>query len=140
MAEKIVFDSKKVQLLLLYKFRKHSNVGDATKNICDAMGALTVSYDTTKVWSRNFKNGDCDFGAKRRSGRPTEVDDEHLLELVEEDPHRGTRELAEEPQCHHDTIAAHLNHFGKTWKFGVWITHDLSRHQLQVGGMHASTF
>ncbi|KIH58520.1 EXTL2, alpha-1,4-N-acetylhexosaminyltransferase, partial [Ancylostoma duodenale] len=48
---------------------KHSNAGDATKNICDAMRAPTVSYDTTKVWFSEFKNGDFDFGDKRRVWR-----------------------------------------------------------------------
>ena len=119
MAEEIVLDSKQVRLLLLYEFRKkNSSARDATKNICDAMAPSTVSYDTAKVWFRKFKNGDFDLTDKPRSGRPVEVDQERLLELIEEDPRCDTRELADELQCHYNTVAVHLRSAGKTCKYG----------------------
>ncbi|EYB98248.1 hypothetical protein Y032_0133g1797 [Ancylostoma ceylanicum] len=69
---------------------------------------------------------------KPRFGRPVGVNEERLLEPIEEDPRRDTRELAEELQCHLNTVAVHLRSIGKTWKYGAWIPHDLSGRQLQV--------
>ncbi|EYC00698.1 hypothetical protein Y032_0113g356 [Ancylostoma ceylanicum] len=98
----------------------------------DAMGPSTVSYDAAKVWFRKFKNGDFDMTDKPRSGRPVGVSEERLLELIEEDPRHDTRELAEELQRHHNTVAVHLRSIGKKWRYGAWIPHDLSGRQLRV--------
>jgi histone-lysine N-methyltransferase SETMAR len=54
-----------------------------------------------------------------------------LKQLIEEDPRLTTRCLAECPGCSHTTVETHLSELGKTWKYGVWIPHDLSPHQLQ---------
>ncbi|CAF1675068.1 unnamed protein product, partial [Adineta ricciae] len=39
--------------------------------------------------------------------------------------------LAEQLGCSHTTVETHLADLGKTWKYGVWIRHELSPHQLQ---------
>ncbi|VDL71403.1 unnamed protein product [Nippostrongylus brasiliensis] len=92
MTEQIILDGKQLRLRLLYEFRKHVNARDAAKNICEAMGPSTVSYDTAKVWSRKFKNDTFD----KRPGRRIVLEEERLLELIEEDSRRDTRSLAEE--------------------------------------------
>ena len=42
-----------------------------------------------------------------------------------------TRCLAERLGCSHTTVETHQGEFGKTWKYGVWIPHELSQLQLQ---------
>ncbi|KAK6022405.1 hypothetical protein OSTOST_11901, partial [Ostertagia ostertagi] len=59
---------------------------------------------TAKRWFHKFENGDFDLSEKPRSGRP----------------------------MHHDTVAAHLHLLGKSWKYGMWIPHELSGYQLQM--------
>ena len=54
-----------------------------------------------------------------------------LKQLIEEDPRLTLRCLAEQLGCSHTTVEKHLNELGKTWKYGVWIPHELSSHQLQ---------
>jgi hypothetical protein len=39
--------------------------------------------------------------------------------------------LAEQFGCSHIAVEKHLNEIDKTWKYGVWIPHELSPHQLQ---------
>jgi hypothetical protein len=54
-----------------------------------------------------------------------------LKQLVEEDSRLTTRCLAERLECSHTTVKRHLGELSKTWKYGIWISHDLSPHQLQ---------
>ena len=65
------------------------------------------------------------------TGRSPEVDVDVLKQLIEEDPRLTTRCLAERLECSHTTVETHLRDLGKTWKYGVWIPHELSQHQLQ---------
>ncbi|CAF0812073.1 unnamed protein product [Adineta ricciae] len=55
---------------------------------------------------------------------------DHLKRLIEEDFKLTSRCLAEQLGCSHTTVEIHLHELGKTWKYGVWIPHDLSPHQL----------
>ncbi len=59
------------------------------------------------------------------------MDIDVLKQLIEEDPRLTTLYLAERLGCSHTTVETHLAELGKTWKYGVWIPHDLSLHQLQ---------
>ncbi|CAF5151551.1 unnamed protein product, partial [Rotaria magnacalcarata] len=54
-----------------------------------------------------------------------------LKQLIEQDPRLTTRCLAERLGCSHITVETHLHELGKTWKYGVWIPHELSLIQLQ---------
>ena len=65
------------------------------------------------------------------TGRPLQVDMDILKQFIEEDPRLTTRCLAEGLECSHITVETHLHELGKMWKYGVWIPHDLSPHQLQ---------
>ena len=59
------------------------------------------------------------------------MDIDVLKRLIEEDPRLTARCLTGRLGCSHTTVERHLSEFGKTWKYGVWIPHELSRHQLQ---------
>ena len=66
------------------------------------------------------------------AGRPLEMDVDVLKQLIEEDSRLSTRSLAERLGCSHTTVETHLSVLGKMWKYGVWIPHELSPHQLQL--------
>ena len=54
-----------------------------------------------------------------------------LKELIEEDSRLTTRCVAERLGCPHIIVGTHSHELGKTWKYGVWIPHELSPHQPQ---------
>jgi len=60
-----------------------------------------------------------------------EVDIDLLKQLIEEDPRLTSRCLAEQLGCSHTTVEKHLHELRKSWKYGIWIPHDLSPQQLQ---------
>ena len=92
------------------------------------MYSLFVRHNIGSIASRS---GNLELDDLLRPGRPLEVDVDHLKQLIEQDPRLNSRCLTEQLGCSHTAVEKHLNELGKTWKYGVWIPHQLSPHQLQ---------
>ena len=122
---------RELRLLLLHEFRLGRKATEATSNICSTMGKDVLSIHTAQHWFHRFKNGNFELDDLPHTGRPLQVDMDVLKQLIEEDPRLTTRCLAEGLGCSHITVETHLHELGKTWKYGVWIPHELSPHQLQ---------
>ena len=122
---------RELQLLLLHEFRLGRKVTEAASNICGTIGKDVLSIRTTQHWFHRFKNGNFELDDLSHSGRPLQVDMDLLKELIEQDPRLITRCLAERLRCSHIAIETHLHELGKTWKYRVWIPHELSSLQLQ---------
>ena len=82
-------------------------------------------------WFNRIKSGDETLEDEPRSGRPVEVNDDKLCELVESDPHLTTYELASKLDCGQITVVNHLLKVGKVLKWGSWVPHQLSERDLQ---------
>ncbi|VDO91731.1 unnamed protein product [Heligmosomoides polygyrus] len=67
-----------------------------------------------------------DGATKKWSGRESDVDNDRLRQLVELDPRRTTRELAQDLGVHYSTFARHLRQLGKVHKLAQWVPHDLT--------------
>ena len=66
------------------------------KEINDVEGTGTVNEYVVQNWFRCFKEGDTSHKDKPRSGRPSVVEDEDLLEMVEQQPSTSTCTLSTE--------------------------------------------
>jgi histone-lysine N-methyltransferase SETMAR len=122
---------REIRVLLLHEFLLDHKTTEATNNICHTMGQGIISTRTAQRWFNQFTNGNFDLDDSSRSGRPVEVDLDELKQLIEDDPRLTTRYLADQLGCSHTTVETYLNKLGKTWKYGAWIPHELSAHQLQ---------
>lgn len=120
------FDREHLRTCMFYDFKSGLKAVESYRRLCQAFGPNVVSERTTRDWFKRFKEGDADFQDKPRSGRPSTFDDERLLQLLNADPRRTTRELAEDFGCHHSTIHDHLHALGKIVKQGMWVPHDLT--------------
>ena len=118
-------------MLLLHEFRLGHKATEAAHNICSMMGEDVLSIRTAQNWINRFKNGILEPDVLPRPGRPLELDVDLLKQLIEQDPRLTSRYLAEQLGCSHTAAEKHLNELGKTWKYGVWIPHELSPQQLQ---------
>jgi transposase len=122
---------RELRVLLLHEFRLGHKATEAISNICGTMCKDALSIRTAQHWFNRLKTGNFELDDLPRSGRPLEVDMDALKQLIEKDSRFTTRCLAERLRCSHTTVETHLAELGKTWKYGVWIPHDLSPHQLQ---------
>ena len=123
---------KELRVLLLPEFRLGRKATEAPRNICSTIGKDTPLIRTAQHCFNCFKSGNFELNDSRHCGRPLEVDVNILKQLIEEDPRLTKRCLAEQLGCSYTAVETHLSKLDKTWKYGVWIPHQLSLHQLQL--------
>lgn len=119
-------DRNHVRHCLLYEYQLGHSAKEALQNIHQALGQDAVSRTTCFDWFNRFRSGDYSLEDKERSGRPVEVNDEELKNLVEADQKQSTRELASKLGPNQSTIDRHLRALGKVAKFGDSIPHVLT--------------
>ncbi|VDP07779.1 unnamed protein product [Heligmosomoides polygyrus] len=72
-----------------------------------------------------------DKNEHERSGRESDVDNNRLRQLLESDPRRATRELAQDLGVHYASIARHLHQLGEVRKLAQWVPHNLTERDRQ---------
>jgi transposase len=122
---------RELRVLLLHEFPLGRKATEAASSICSTMSKDVLSIRTAQHWFNRFKNGNFELDDLLNFGRPLEMDMYFLKQLIEEDPKLTTRCLAERLECSHTAVEKHLGELGRTWKYGVWIPHELSPLQLQ---------
>lgn len=118
-------DEIHIRHCLMYEFRKGSTSSNAFKNISTTYTECNLSLDKCQRWFRRFKSGNFDI-SERRGGSSSNLNNNVLLSLIEEYPMRTTRDLGDNLQVSHTTIATHLHELGKVNRQGLWIPHCLS--------------
>ena len=111
---------------MLYELNSKKNATEATNSICTTYGENALDFRTCQNWFAEFKSGDFNLNDKERSGRPVEVNDDLLQELLEEDPRQLTRQLAKHLSVSQPTVWNRLQALGKVQKLGKWVPHKLS--------------
>lgn len=94
--------------LLRHYWRKGLSAKAAAEEICAVEGEGLVHRNTAALWFKRFKSGDTSLQDEPRSGRPSVVDDEELLECVKQDPHATTRVLSTVVGASNATVSRHL--------------------------------
>ncbi|VDP14799.1 unnamed protein product [Heligmosomoides polygyrus] len=102
--------------LLLYDFKFGESATVSCRSINGAFGEGTVSGRTAREWSARFRKGELNLQDSFRSGRESDVDNDRLRQLVESDPRRTNRELAQDLNVLYATIARHLHQLDKVHK------------------------
>ena len=77
-----------------------------------------------------FRSGYCVLKDAPRSGRPTEVDDEKIKAMIENNRHGKTREIAEKLKISHTCVERHLKQLGYVNKLDIWVPYKLNKIQL----------
>ena len=101
------------------------------------MGEKALSLRNAQLWLRRFRANDYEIEDSPISGRARVIDINELKAVIEEDPRQTTRCLAERFSCCHTTIETYLGELGKSYKYGLWIPHQLNtKHLNQRVDMH----
>ncbi|KZC08453.1 Histone-lysine N-methyltransferase SETMAR [Dufourea novaeangliae] len=116
--------------ILLFYFRKGKKAAEAHKEICEVYGVDCITDRTCQNWFKKFRSGDFSLKDDQRSGRPTEVDDDQIKAIIEEDRHITVREIAERLNVSHTTIENHLKCLGLAKKLDIWVPHILKEIHL----------
>lgn len=122
-----MFPSKPyIRFGLLYDFKSGLSAAESSRRLCTAFGAGTVSERTAQDWFTRFRSGDESLDDQPRSGRPTAVDDDRILQLLHDDPRLSAPRIAEQLGVSSHTITDHLHSLGKVYKVNQWVPHDLT--------------
>ena len=82
-------------------------------------GEGIIGESMARKWFAKFKNGNFDIDDMPCSGRPSELDENHLKALLKEESHQTSRQLAKKMNCDQKTILNHLHSMGFVKKLGV---------------------
>lgn len=76
-------------------------------------------------WFKKFRNGD---ESQKGNGRrhTSDVDNDELKQLIEEDPRTTIRELAVKLDVNHPTVLDNLKQLGKSKNLDKWMPHKLN--------------
>ena len=69
--------------LLLYDFKSGESATASSRHINGAFGDGTMSERTAQDWFRHFHNGNFYLEDSPQSGRPAQVDNDRLSQLIE---------------------------------------------------------
>ncbi|KAK6748833.1 hypothetical protein RB195_001452 [Necator americanus] len=96
--------NERFRRLLLFAFNQGSNATRAARDICAVYGDGATADRIARDWCAKFKNGTFDL-RDAPSGRPAELDEERLEQLLHENSRQTTTELAEKmlSHCHGKT-------------------------------------
>lgn len=107
--------------LLYFSFRRGQKAIQAVREINEVYGEGSISPRTAREWYAKFKAGTFDFRDVHRTGRPLQVDEERLKELVEEDDSQSCQDLGDKLDCSRSTVRKHLTSLGFEQKEGKWV-------------------
>ena len=98
--------------ILLYYFRKNKNPVQARKKLHDVYGEKSLTERQCQNWFVRFRSGDLYLKDAPRSGRPTEVNDDKIKAMIENNRHSTTREIAEKLSILHTCVERYLKQLG----------------------------
>ena len=103
-------------------------------------GESVIGKSTARKWFAKFKNSNFDIDDTPCCGRPSEFDEDHRKELLKEESHQTSCELAKKMNCNQKAILNHFHSIGFAEKLGVWMPHELSKNnkenRLQIASQH----
>ncbi|XP_059741331.1 mariner-like transposase isoform X1 [Bos taurus] len=125
----MMLEKKQIRAIFLFEFKMGRKAAETTRNINNAFGPGTAKERTVQWWFKKFRKGDESLEDDERSARPSEVDNDQLREIIDADPLKTTRKIAEELKVNHSTVVRHLKQIGKVKKLNKWVPHELTEIQ-----------
>ena len=115
---------------MLYYIKKGKNATETQKKICAVYGEGAVTDWTCQKWFAKFRAGDFSLDDARRSGKPVEVDNDHIETLIESNQLYTMWKIADTLKISKWSIENHLHQLGYIHHFDVWVPPKLSKKNL----------
>ena len=94
--------------ILLYYFRKGKNAVQARKKLYDVYGEKSLMEHQCQNWFPRFRPEDFDLKDAPNSGRPTEVNDDKIKAMIENNRRSTARKIAEKFNISHTCVERHF--------------------------------
>ena len=96
----------------------------------DVYGEKSLTERQFQNWFARFHSEDFHLKDAPRSGRPTEVDDDKIKAMIENNQRSTTREIAEKLNISHTCVQRHLKQLGYVNKLDIWVPQKLNKIQF----------
>ena len=96
-----------IRHIMLYRYEKGYKAAEAFRDLNELFGEGTIGERQVRRWFERFKSGNKSLEDEGGRGRPSDFDDQALLDAVEEDESLTTRLLAEMFNVGQSTIIRH---------------------------------
>lgn len=116
--------------VMLYCFKRGLTASQTLNEMFSVYADACITHQTVRKWYRSFEAGDFNMEDQARSGRPQEVDETLLMDLVRENPRVTVRELADTLHKSVSTVHDYLKKLGFSSRLDVWVPHELNERQL----------
>ena len=111
---------------MLYEFDLGRTSTEAMRNLEKVFGEEAPSLSRVKRWFKKFRTGDGSIKDALRSGRPSKVLENELLEYLQSHPNSTTEHLAQHFCLDTYNIRRHLKKLGFSPKLDQWVPSILS--------------
>ena len=106
-------------ILLFIYFRKGKKGAEAHKAICKVHGVNCLTERMCQNLFTKFRSGDFSLKDDQCSGRPSEVDDDIMKDIIESNRQITLREIVKQLNVSHTTIENHVRRLGLVKMFDV---------------------
>ncbi|XP_031514161.1 B-cell CLL/lymphoma 7 protein family member C isoform X1 [Papio anubis] len=109
----MMLDKKQIQAIFLFELKMGHKAAETHRNISNTFGPGTANKHTVQWWFKKFCKEDESLEDEEHNIRPSEIDNDQLKAIIEADPLKTTREVAQE--LSHRPFYGHLA-FEANWK------------------------
>ena len=102
----------------------------AWKKLYDVYGEKSLTERQCRNWFARFRSRDFNLKDAPRSGRPTEVDDDKIKAMIENNRRSTIQEIAEKLKISHTCVERHLKQVDYVNKLKIWVSHKVNEIQL----------
>lgn len=111
---------------MLYCFHRGLTASQTLNEMSSVYGDACVTHQTIRKWYRRFETRDFNVEDQPRSGRPQELDETFLKDLVLKNPRITVKELADTLHNSVSTVHDHLKKLGFLTRMDVWVPHEMN--------------
>jgi hypothetical protein len=105
-----------IRHIMLYHFEKGHKAAEAFRDLNELFGEGTIGERQVRRWFERFKSGDTSLEDEGGRGRPSDFDDQALLDAVEEDESLTTQLSKPKDLARRTTLSSTMTTLGRMSK------------------------
>lgn len=118
--------SFQIRTIIFYEWKHGTKTSETLQKICEVFGEDILTLRSVQNWYKKFRAGNFDLEDDFRAGRPVEVDDDQIEQILKEQPSICCQDIAEYLSCGKETVRRHLHQLGYINKLNKWVPHLMS--------------
>lgn len=119
-------DKSQIRAIIYYEWKNNTSTNETVSKLNEVLGEGTMQLRTVQNWFKKFNSGDFSLEDKERSGRPKELEDYQIMDLLERNRSISAKQIASELNISDTAIRNRLKALGFTCKLDKWVPHQLS--------------